>query len=78
MLNGNLGFSGSNPVIQVAGAQRVIESDPRELFTSGNFATVPTMYIHLDCWLKIVLYIDKFLICSTEGLVRTNKRVPLY
>lgn len=45
MLNGNLGFSGSNPVIQVAGAQRVIESDPRELFTSGNFATVPTMYI---------------------------------
>jgi len=44
MLNGNLGFSGSNPVIQVAGAQRVIESDPRELFTSGNFATVPTMF----------------------------------
>jgi hypothetical protein len=43
MLNGNLGFSGSNPVIQVAGAQRIIESDPRELFTSGNFATVPTM-----------------------------------
>ena len=43
MLNGNLGFSGSNPVIQVAGAQRIIESDPRELFNSGNFATVPTM-----------------------------------
>ncbi|KAK4035777.1 hypothetical protein OUZ56_027860 [Daphnia magna] len=44
MLNGNLGFSGSNPVIQVAGAQRIIESDPRELFSSGNFATVPTMF----------------------------------
>ncbi|EFX83387.1 hypothetical protein DAPPUDRAFT_240264 [Daphnia pulex] len=43
-LNGGLGFSGSNPVIQVAGAQRLIESDPRELYSSGNFATVPTMF----------------------------------
>ncbi|XP_046631305.1 cholinesterase 1-like isoform X3 [Daphnia pulicaria] len=42
-LNGGLGFGGSNPIIQVAGAQRIIESDPRELFSSGNFATVPTM-----------------------------------
>ena len=46
MSNGGLGFSGSNPVIQVAGAQRIIESDPRELYTSGNFATVPTMYVN--------------------------------
>ncbi|XP_046631314.1 cholinesterase 1-like [Daphnia pulicaria] len=43
MLNGGLGFSGSNPIIQVAGAQRIIESDPHELYSSGNFATVPTM-----------------------------------
>ncbi|XP_032791458.2 cholinesterase 1 [Daphnia magna] len=43
-LNGGLGFSGSNPIIQVAGAQRIIESDPLELFNSGNFATVPTMF----------------------------------
>jgi hypothetical protein len=43
MLNGGLGFSGSNPVIQVAGAQRIIESDPHELYSSGNFSTVPTM-----------------------------------
>ncbi|XP_045023594.1 LOW QUALITY PROTEIN: acetylcholinesterase [Daphnia magna] len=41
---GGLGFSGSNPVIQVAGAQRIIESDPRELYSSGNFANVPTMF----------------------------------
>ncbi|KAI9552097.1 hypothetical protein GHT06_022434 [Daphnia sinensis] len=44
MLKGGLGFSGSNPVIQVAGAQRIIESDPYELYNSGNFSTVPTMF----------------------------------
>lgn len=43
MLNGGLGFSGSNPVIQVAGAQRILETDPRDLYASGNFATVPTL-----------------------------------
>lgn len=43
MVQGGLGFSGSNPVIQVAGAQRILESDPRELYASGNFAHVPTM-----------------------------------
>lgn len=40
---GGLGFSGSNPVIQVAGKERIIETDPGELLESGNFATVPTM-----------------------------------
>ncbi len=43
MINGGLGFSGSNPVIQVAGVQRIIETDPRELYTSGNWNNVPTM-----------------------------------
>jgi len=42
--NGGLGFSGSNPVIQVAGAQRIIESDPKEIFASGNYSTVPIMF----------------------------------
>ena len=44
VINGGLGFS-LYPVIQVAGAQRIIESDPRELFGSANFAVVPTMYL---------------------------------
>ena len=43
MANGGLGFSGSNPVIQVAGAQRIIEADPRTLYSNGNFAQVPRM-----------------------------------
>nr|CAH0102948.1 unnamed protein product [Daphnia galeata] len=43
VINGGLGFS-LYPVIQVAGAQRIIESDPRELFGSANFAVVPTMF----------------------------------
>ncbi|XP_046449413.1 juvenile hormone esterase-like [Daphnia pulex] len=43
VMNGGLGFS-FLPVIQVAGAQRIIESDPRQLFNSGNFTIVPTMF----------------------------------
>lgn len=44
MLNGGLGFSASNPVIQVAGKDRVIDQDPRELLASGNYTTeVPVL-----------------------------------
>jgi len=41
MLQGGLGFSASNPVIQVAGAQRIIEVPPSVLYASGNYTTVP-------------------------------------
>lgn len=43
MLNGGLGFSASNPVIQKAGQERIIEAPPRDLIASGNYAKVPTM-----------------------------------
>lgn len=44
MVNGGLGFSGSNPVIQVAGKQRILEKHPRELYASGEYTTeVPIM-----------------------------------
>ena len=44
MSKGGLGFSGSNPVIQVAGKDRIIEKEPRELFASGEYTTeVPAM-----------------------------------
>lgn len=49
MLNGGLGFSGSNPVIQVAGKERLIEKDPRELLASGNYTTdVPVLLVILS------------------------------
>ena len=41
MLTGGLGFSASNPVIQIAGAQRIIEVPPKLLYSSGNYSTVP-------------------------------------
>ena len=44
IVNGGLGISGSNPVIQVAGVQRLIETDPRLLYSTGNFTRVPRMY----------------------------------
>ena len=36
---GELGFGGTIPVIQVAGAQRVLEREPRELLETGNYFT---------------------------------------
>jgi len=59
-----LGFSGSNPVIQVAGAQRIIESDPKEIFISGNYSTVPILFgankqegvLVLSCKFKKIFY----------------------
>jgi len=44
MLQGNLGFSGSNPVIQKAGQQRIIEVLPQQLLDSGNYTKVPSLY----------------------------------
>ena len=43
MRNGGMGFSGSNPVIQVAGAQRILEIEPRLQFEIGNYSKVPIM-----------------------------------
>ena len=43
--NGRLGFGGSSPVIQVAGAQRVLEQEPRMMIESGNYTTqIPMMF----------------------------------
>jgi len=42
-LAGGLGASGSNPVIQVAGAQRIIEAPPELLLASGNYSIVPCL-----------------------------------
>ena len=44
MLQGNLGFSASNPVIQKAGQQRLIEVPPQQLLDSGNYNQVPSLY----------------------------------
>ena len=42
---GEQGFGGTTPVIQVAGAHRVLEREPRELFESGNYFTeVPILF----------------------------------
>lgn len=42
---GGLGFGGSSPVIQVAGAERLLTEDPRKLMETGNYATdVPILY----------------------------------
>jgi len=43
-LSGGLGFSGSNPVIQVAGAQKIIETAPELLFETGNYSAVPSFF----------------------------------
>ena len=42
-LAGGLGASGSNPVIQVAGAQRIIEVPPELLLANGNYSAVPSL-----------------------------------
>jgi len=43
--NGGMGFGCSNPTIQIAGAQRLIEKDPREIMESGDYATdIPIMF----------------------------------
>ena len=47
MTNGGLGTS-LIPVIQVAGYERIIESEPRDLYSSGNFTIVPTLYVEFD------------------------------
>ena len=40
-----MGFGGSNPIIQVAGAQRIIEQDPRVIMESGNYSKdIPVMF----------------------------------
>ena len=42
-INGGMGFGASSPVIQIAGAQRILEIEPRLQFESGNYSTVPIM-----------------------------------
>ena len=43
--NRGLGFGGSSPVIQKAGAERLLTEDPLVLMQTGNYATeVPIMY----------------------------------
>ena len=74
MLNGGLGFSGSNPVIQVAGAQRIIESDPRQLYISGNYNNVPTMWVSMHIasqinQILISLYLTRIGTTKQEGTV---------
>ena len=40
-----MGFGGSNPVVQIAGAQRIIEQEPRDLMESGNYSkNIPIMF----------------------------------
>ena len=41
-------MGGSIPVIQTAGANRVLTDQPRELFESGRYNKVPVMYIILN------------------------------
>ena len=68
MLAGGLGFSGSNPVIQVAGAQRIIDTAPELLFASGNYSAVPALFgankqegtLVLGCKLKVLLLCTVF------------------
>jgi len=44
MKTGGLGFGGSSPVIQVAGAQRLFEREPLEILESGDYDTsIPLM-----------------------------------
>ena len=38
-----MGFSASNPVMQIAGAQRILEIEPRIHYEIGNYSTVPIM-----------------------------------
>jgi hypothetical protein len=70
-MNGGLGFS-FLPVIQVAGAQRIIESDPRQLFSSGNFTIVPTMYVLYLFMSSLHDAREHFLL----GLVQISRRAP--
>lgn len=42
-LAGGLGASGSSPVIQVAGAQRIIQVPPELLLSLGNYSVVPSL-----------------------------------
>lgn len=45
MYNGGTGLNCNSPVIQFAGAQRIIEQSPRSLMESGNYSTdVPIMF----------------------------------
>jgi carboxylesterase type B len=37
--NGGMGFGASSPVIQIAGAERLLEKEPRELLETGQYAT---------------------------------------
>ena len=38
-MKGGLGFGGSSPIIQVAGAQKALDKEPQELFETGNYYT---------------------------------------
>ncbi|KZS04109.1 Carboxylic ester hydrolase [Daphnia magna] len=42
--NGGMGFGASNPVMQIAGAQRILEVEPRKQFETGNYNNVPIMF----------------------------------
>lgn len=37
MLNGGMGFGGASPVIQVAGAQKALTREPREILDEGDY-----------------------------------------
>ena len=41
--NGGMGFGASNPVIQIAGVERILEIEPRQQFESGDYSTVPVL-----------------------------------
>jgi hypothetical protein len=41
--NGGMGFGASNPVIQIAGAERILEIEPRLQFESGDYSSVPVL-----------------------------------
>ena len=38
-----MGFGASNPVMQIAGVQRILEIEPRIQYEIGNYSTVPIM-----------------------------------
>ena len=45
LYNGGAGFVGSNPIVQIAGAKKLIEKDPRDIMESGNYSTdIPIMF----------------------------------
>jgi len=65
-LNFNFGGSGSSPVIQTAGAQRIIEEEPRQLFSTGRYAKVPLMCVIL-IFKRMNIWMNNFLLLLRIG-----------